>query len=48
MFRQNLIGLPFLSSLPSGVFLFSLSFLGSSLLTGRLADLTSRASTAMP
>ena len=36
--RQNLSGLPFLSSFPSGVFLLCRCFLSSSLLSGQLAE----------
>src|SRR4030042_1377470 len=45
---ENFKGFPFLSSLPSGVSRFSLSFFLSSLLRGWLADRTNRASTAIP
>lgn len=46
--RQNFFGFPFLSSLPLGVLCLTLSCFSLSLLTGRLVDLTSLASTAMP
>ena len=47
-YLENLSGLPFLSSLPSGVCLFSLSCFICLLLMGRLADLMSLASIAIP
>ena len=47
-FLENFKNLPFLSSSPLGVFPLSLSYLFWLLLMGRLADLTSLASTAIP